>query len=316
MSHLDLTDTEQALVEAELSRQLAVDDEGVGEPMRRLVEAGGKRTRPVLVGLCSHLGDRHDAARAARLGAAVELIHDATLVHDDYVDEAATRRGRPAVSALEGPARAIAVGDYYFAKATRMIAELDDPAVTRVIASAMEAICLAQIDDVTMRGSYPGDPDSYRQVVRGKTAALFSAACESGALLGGAPPAVAGQAATFGELVGIAFQMQDDLLDYSDRSGKPKGTDIRQRTVSLPLIYATEHPTLGAEVRALLDGPLDDGAVTRVQDLVTRSGALGRVEEEAAAIVEAAIAEIQKVEMNGSGSRLVSVARAAVRREH
>ncbi len=309
-----MSDSEQALVEAELARQLAADDQWVGEPMRRLVEAGGKRTRPVLVGLCSHLGDHHDAGRAARLGAAVELIHDATLVHDDYVDEAAMRRGRPAVSALEGPARAIAVGDYYFAKATRLIAELDNPAVTRVIASSMETICLAQIDDVTMRGNYPGDPESYRQVVRGKTAALFSAACESGALLGGAPPAVAGQAAAFGELVGIAFQMQDDLLDYSDRSGKPKGTDIRQRTVSLPLIYATEDPGVGPEVRELLNGRLDDAAVTRVQELVARSGALARVEEEAAAIVEAAIAEIQKVEMNGVGSRLIGVAQGAVGR--
>lgn len=312
--HPGETDGEQALVEAELARQLSLDDHGVGEPMRRLVQAGGKRTRPVMVGLCSHLGDRHNPARAAQLGAAVELIHDATLVHDDYVDEAATRRGQPAVSALEGPARAIAVGDYYFAKATRLIAELDDPDVTRVIAVAMETICLAQIDDVTMRGSYPGDPTSYRQVVRGKTAALFSAACESGALLGGASRDVAGHVAAFGELVGIAFQMQDDLLDYSDGSGKPKGTDIRQRTVSLPLIYASEDPGVGSEVRRLLEGWLDDVAVARVQELVVRSGALARVEAEAAALVEAAIDEIQKVEMNGALAGLIGVAHSAIGR--
>jgi heptaprenyl diphosphate synthase len=314
MTHAGMMDLDQELIEAELVRQLALDDQGVGEPMRRLVEAGGKRTRPVLVGLCSHLGERHDPGRAAQLGAAVELIHDATLVHDDYVDEAATRRGQPAVSALEGPGRAIAVGDYYFAKATRLIAELQDPDVTRVIAAAMEAICLAQIDDVTMRGSYPGDPRSYRQVVRGKTAALFSAACESGALLGGASRAVAAHVAVFGELVGIAFQMQDDLLDYSDRSGKPKGTDIRQRTVSLPLIYASEDPGVGDEVRGLLDGWLDDAAVARVQELVVQSGALARVEAEAAAVVEAAIAEIQEVDMNGGLPRLISVAQAAIGR--
>lgn len=309
-----MTEPEQLLVEAELTRQLALDDAGVGEPMRRLIEAGGKRTRPVLVGLCSHLGAHHDAGRAAMLGAAVELIHDATLVHDDYVDEASTRRGRPAVSALEGPGRAIAVGDYYFAKATRLIAELGNAGVTRVIAAAMETICLAQIADVAMRGNYPGDPASYREVVRGKTAALFSAACESGALLGGASGRVAGQVAAFGEMLGIAFQMEDDLLDYSDRSGKPRGTDIRQRTVSLPLIYATEDSGVGAEVRALLDGPLDDAGVARVQELVAQSGALTRVENEASTMVEAAIAEIRKVEMNGVGPRLIGVARAAVGR--
>ncbi|MGH7912084.1 MAG: polyprenyl synthetase family protein, partial [Candidatus Dormibacteraceae bacterium] len=301
-------------VEDELRRQLTEDAEAVGGPMRRLVEAGGKRLRPVLVGLCSTLGPRHQADRAAVLGAAVELIHDATLVHDDYVDEATVRRGRPAVAALEGPRRAIAVGDYYFAKATRLIADLGNPAVTRVIAAAMETICLAQIDDVTMRGSFPGDPVSYRQVVRGKTAALFSAACESGALLGGAVPSVASHLANYGELVGIAFQMEDDLLDYADHTGKPKGTDIRQRTVSLPLIYASEDAASGPQVRALLEGPLDDPTVERVQELVRRSGALARVEQEAAALVEAALVELRQVEMNGVAPRLVGVAEGAIGR--
>lgn len=305
---------EQRLVENELARQLTEDAEPVGGPMRRLVQAGGKRLRPVLVGLCSHLGPRHEAGRAAVLGAAVELIHDATLVHDDYVDEAAVRRGRPAVAALEGPGRAIAVGDYYFAKATRLIADLENPAVTRVIAAAMETICLAQIDDVTMRGSYPGDPASYRQVVRGKTAALFAAACESGALLGGVDPGTARHLARYGELVGIAFQMEDDLLDYSEHSGKPTGTDIRQRTVSLPLIYASEDAAVGDEVRALLDGTLDDPDVQRIQDLVRSSGALSRVEREAEELVEDAIAELDRLAMNGVRPRLVEVAEGAIAR--
>ncbi|HYM96095.1 MAG TPA: secondary thiamine-phosphate synthase enzyme YjbQ, partial [Candidatus Sulfotelmatobacter sp.] len=121
---------DSALVELELSRQLMIDPEPVAAPMRRLVEAGGKRLRPRLVQLTAGIGPRHEPLRAAGLAAAVELLHNATLVHDDYVDESTHRRGRPTVAAAEGPERAIAVGDYYFAKATRLIAEIGNREVT------------------------------------------------------------------------------------------------------------------------------------------------------------------------------------------
>src|ERR1019366_7798412 len=152
----------QHLVELELTRQLLVDPEPVAAPMRRLVEAGGKRLRPRLVQLTAGIGPRPDPLQAAGLAAAVELLHNATLIHDDYVDESTHRRGRPTVAAAEGPERAIAVGDYYFAKATRLIAEIGNRDVTSTIAAALEAISASQIDDVDLRGAYPGDHDSYR----------------------------------------------------------------------------------------------------------------------------------------------------------
>ena len=307
-------DPDRRLIDLELDRQLLLDPDPVQVPMRRLVEAGGKRLRPLLAVLASRLGPRHDPLRAATLGAAVELIHDATLVHDDYVDEAAIRRGRPAVAAAEGPARAIEVGDYYFARATRMITELGNHDVTRTIAEALEVICLAQIDDVEMRGRYPGDRASYLEIVRGKTAALIAAACAAGAQLGGAPAGVAERLSRYGESVGIAFQMVDDLLDYSDRSGKPLGTDIRQRTVSLPLIYATEDERVGPELRALLAGELTEDAVRRIQQLVADSGALHRVGGEARGLVQSAVRELEEVEMNGVAPLLAGIAEQAVDR--
>jgi len=302
------------LVELELARQLLVDPAAVQEPMRRLVGAGGKRLRPLLAMLAARLGPDGDPLRAAALAAAVELIHDATLVHDDYVDEAATRRGRPTVAAREGPARAVAVGDYYFAKATRVIAELGNPDVTTTIADAVEAICLSQMDDVRLRGSYPGDYAMYLRVVRGKTAALFAAACRAGAQLGGAPADVVDRLARFGDLLGIAFQMADDLLDYSPSSGKPVGQDIRQRVVSLPLIYATEDAASGQRVRELLAGALDDDQVREVQDLVVATGALERVGEEARGLVEAALRELDEVALDGVQPELADLARTAVDR--
>jgi secondary thiamine-phosphate synthase enzyme len=302
------------LIELELARQLMVDPEPVAVPMRRLMEAGGKRLRPKLVQLASQIGPRHDALRAASLAAAVELLHNATLVHDDYIDESTHRRGRPTVAAAEGAERAIAVGDYYFAKATRLIAEIGNGEVTSTMADALEAICAAQIDDVALRGAFPGDHDSYLRVVRGKTAALFAASCASGALLSDAPPEVVEALRRFGDLLGVAFQMADDMVDFSPSSGKPVGLDIRQRVLSLPLIYAAEDRSVGPEVRRLLAGSLGDEEVNRVTELVTSSDALRRVGDEARGLVDAAVRELESIELDGLRPTLVGIARSAVDR--
>jgi secondary thiamine-phosphate synthase enzyme len=304
-----------ALVELELTRQLTVDPAPVADPMRRLVEAGGKRLRPRLVQLTSRIGPRHEPLRAAALAAAIELLHNATLIHDDYVDESTHRRGRPTVAAAEGAERAIAVGDFYFAKATRLIAEIGNGDVTSTVAEALEAICASQIDDVALRGAFPGDHASYLKVVRGKTAALFAASCASGAQLSEAKPEEIEALRRYGDLVGIAFQMADDMVDFSPRSGKPVGLDIRQRVLSLPLIYAAEDREVGPEVRRLLAGTLGDAEVTRVTELVRSSNALQRVGDEARGLVEAALQELEAVELDGLRPTLIGLARSAVDRE-
>ena len=304
----------ESLVELELARQLLVDPEPIASPMRRLVEAGGKRLRPRLVQLTSAIGPRNDPLRAAELAAAVELLHNATLIHDDYVDESTHRRGRPTVAAAEGAERAIAVGDYYFAKATRLIAQMGNPGVTSAVAEALEAICASQIDDVALRGTYPGDRDSYLRVIRGKTASLFAAACASGALLSEAKGEVVAALRRFGDLLGTAFQMADDVIDFSPASGKPVGLDIRQRVLSLPLIYAAEDRVVGPEVRRLLAGTLGDAEVGRVTELVASTDALPRVRREARALIDEAVRELETVELDGMRPVLVGVARSAVDR--
>ena len=306
--------TSEALVELELTRQLLVDPEPVAAPMRRLVEAGGKRLRPRLVQLTAEIGPRSDPLRAAALAAAVELLHNATLIHDDYVDESTHRRGRPTVAAAEGPERAVAVGDYYFAKGTRLIAEIGDRNVTSTFAQALEAICAAQIDDVALRGTYPGNHESYMRIVRGKTAALFAAACASGAQLSEAGPEIVDALRRYGDLLGVAFQMADDMVDFSPSSGKPVGLDIRQRVLSLPLIYAAEDRAVGSEVRRLLDGSLGDAEVRRVAELVMSTDALQRVRGEAVALVDAAVHELETVELDGLKPILINLARSAVDR--
>ncbi len=306
--------TPHDLLDLELARQLMVDPDPVAAPMRRLMEAGGKRIRPRLVQLTAQLGPKYDALRAAELAAAVEILHNATLVHDDYVDESTVRRGRPTIAAAEGPERAIAVGDFYFAKATRLITEMSNGEVTQTIASALEAICESQIDDVAFRGAFPGDRDLYMRVIRGKTAALFAAACASGAQLSNTRPDVIEALRRYGELLGTAFQMADDMVDFSASSGKTLGLDIRQRVLSLPLIYAAEDREVGPEVRRLLAGALGDDEVARVAKLVTSSPALQRVGNEARTLIDAAVRELEAVELNGLRPTLIGLARSAVDR--
>jgi len=186
--------------------------------------------------------------------------------------------------------------------------------VTSTIAEALEAICASQIDDVALRGAFPGDHDSYLRVVRGKTAALFAAACASGAQLSEASPEIIDALRRYGDLVGVAFQMADDMVDFSPSSGKPVGLDIRQRVLSLPLIYAAEDREVGPEVRRLLAGALGDAEVGRVAELVASSGALERVKGEAQALVDAAVQELETIELDGLRPILISLARSAVDR--
>ena len=178
----------------------------------------------------------------------------------------------------------------------------------------MEAICRSQIDDLEQRGRYPGDEAAYLRVVRGKTAALIAASCMAGAQLSGAGPEVVERVRRYGDAVGVAFQMTDDVVDFSERSGKPLGQDIRERVLSLPLIYASEDKALGGEIQRLLAGPLPDAELRRVVELVARSGALERVNREASDLVRVAVGELEGVDLDGVKATLAEVAKSVVHR--
>jgi geranylgeranyl pyrophosphate synthase len=151
-------------------------------------------------------------------------------------------------------------------------------------------------------------------VIRGKTAALIAACCVAGAQLSDASPEVVERVRRYGEAIGIAFQMTDDVVDFSERSGKPLGQDIRERVLSLPLIYAIEHDEVGGEIEALLVGELPDEQLRTVVELVGRSGALERVNRQAEDLVRVAIRELEGVDLDGVKSTLVEIAESVVDR--
>ncbi len=253
------------------------------------LSAGGKRLRPLLVFLCAD-GDADAALHAA---VAVELLHMATLVHDDVLDRASLRRGRPTVFADGGRAAATATGDLLFSRAFAELSDAGSEDAVRALSAASSALASGELMQRADAWSDAVTPERYLERCRLKTASLFEAACRLGALLGGRP-ALAPALGSFGSRVGIAFQILDDVLDVSgppERTGKPRGADLLDGTVTLPLILARERDAelrgldLGAVVTepAQADALCDRIALTGVLD-EARADALGYVAEAKAAL--------------------------------
>jgi len=222
--------------------------------MADLFAAGGKRLRPALVLLAAHTG-RYDLQVLTPAAVAVELTHAATLVHDDVIDRAPLRRGRPTVAASLGDEPAIVIGDFYFAKAYERAARTDSPEVVALLANAVMEICAGEVRQQAIRRRYSTDVDEYMRRIEAKTATLLAACCEIGAVLGGLEPGVRAALREYGRLLGLAFQIADDVLDYTsseDEIGKPIGHDLIEGFATLPLMMARENEKVAKELEPIL----------------------------------------------------------------
>jgi heptaprenyl diphosphate synthase len=257
----------------------------VTETSRHLVEAGGKRFRPLVVLLASGFGDPQ-APSVVPAAVAIELTHLSTLYHDDVMDEAVLRRGAVSANARWNNSIAILTGDFLFARASEITADLGTEA-TRILAQTIAVLCEGQIRETVGPGS--SDPIAhYRQVVAEKTGSLIATSGRLGALLSGAPPPVVAAMTVYGERIGVAFQLSDDLLDItspSGESGKTPGTDLREGIRTLPVLLAEAD---GMDVPTDLS---DDAVFEATLDVLRSSAALQRARAEL--VAEAAAARSQ-----------------------
>ena len=222
--------------------------------MADLFAAGGKRIRPALVLLAARIGT-YDLERLTPAAMAVELTHAATLVHDDVIDRATVRRGRPTVAARLGDEPAIVVGDFYFAKAYEQAANTESPEVVTILADAVMKICAGEVRQQGIRHQYTTTLDEYMPRIEAKTATLLAACCDIGALLGGIDPDARAHLRAYGRLLGLAFQIADDVLDYTGSEhevGKPIGHDIAEGFATLPLMLAMEEQSVAGRLSHLL----------------------------------------------------------------
>ena len=297
-------------IESNLRALIAADPDVVSAPMSDLFAAGGKRIRPALVLLAARI-DIYDLARLTPAAMAVELTHAATLVHDDVIDRATVRRGRPTVAARLGDEPAIVVGDFYFAKAYDQAANTNSPEVVTILADAVMKICAGEVRQQSMRHRYVTTLDEYMPRIEAKTATLLAACCDIGALLGGLDVSTRGHLRAYGRLLGLAFQIADDVLDYTgseDEVGKPIGHDIAEGFATLPLMLAIEDPSVAGRLSPLLRAgqELDPEHAAEVVGLVRESKGPQLALERARSLAADARRELEAID-GGEAAKTLSV---------
>ncbi|MBO6885952.1 MAG: polyprenyl synthetase family protein [Marivita sp.] len=257
----------------------------IPEVTAHLVEAGGKRLRPMLTlaaaRMCGYEGDNH-----VKLAATVEFIHTATLLHDDVVDESERRRGRPTANLLWDNKSSVLVGDYLFARSFQLMTETNNIRVLRILSDAAATIAEGEVLQMTAAQDLRTTEAIYLQVVRGKTAALFSAATEVGGVIADMDEAQIKALFDYGDALGIAFQIVDDLLDYwgSDATGKNVGDDFRERKLTLPVIKAValgNDEELAFWKRTIEKGRQEEGDLEHAIALLNKHGTLEATRAEA-----------------------------------
>ncbi|GLV56891.1 heptaprenyl diphosphate synthase subunit II [Dictyobacter sp. S3.2.2.5] len=237
----------------------------------------GKRLRTALTLLAGKL-NHYDFGKLLKLSVAFEMVHLATLIHDDIIDEAETRRGNPTVNALWGDKIAILLGDYYLAKTSGLIAEIESPRIDRLFADTVATVCEGTILEMMTSGRADLTVETYFEKIKNKTACLIAACSKGGAILSDATDEQVDLLHSYGLNLGIAFQIIDDILDYTeDQStiGKPAGNDLRQGMVTLPLIYALQGASQNGhqqQIQTLLNSDKhEEKDILEVVDWVTHS---------------------------------------------
>lgn len=306
-------------VDSVIRRRLYSDVALVRQVAEYIIQSGGKRMRPALVllaaGALNYEGQHHHD-----MAAVIEFIHTATLLHDDVVDESALRRGRDTANAMFGNAASVLVGDFLYSRAFQMMVEVDDMRVMQVLSDATNIIAEGEV--LQLMNCHDADVDEarYMQVIHYKTAKLFEAAARLGAILAKSTPEMEQAMADYGKYLGTAFQLVDDVLDYSGEeadTGKNIGDDLAEGKPTLPLIYVMKHgnPEQVACVRnAIENGGRED--FPAVLEAIRQSGALDHAKARAVQEAELAKAAIEPLGASNYKKALLQLTSFAVERNH
>lgn len=317
----DLIRDELEQVEEVLRRASISEVEVLQEAALHILNAGGKRVRPQMT-LLAAMAAGGTAASAVSVAAACELIHTATLVHDDIVDESDSRRGRTAVQFYYGNSASVLMGDYLVVRAFGLVAEDHDPRIWRILVDTITRMCEGEVLQICVKGDTGLQVEVYETVIECKTAVLMAACTRLGALVAGRGDEAAGALADFGYHLGMAFQVQDDVLDYigEERTlGKPVGGDLREGKVTLPVIYALENSqALAREELVELygrTGPLSVAEIRRATQLISTAGGFERARNHARGFIRAAHEDLARLPASPAREALRSLASQIVERD-
>lgn len=283
----------------------------VGQVSQYIIAAGGKRLRPALLLMtCGALG--YQSTQRFNLAAVVEFIHTATLLHDDVVDESILRRGNPTANETFGNPASVLVGDFLYSRAFQMMVEAQNMRIMQVLADATNVIAEGEVMQLMNMHNAGLDEAGYLQVIRSKTAKLFEASARVGAILASAGPALEEACAEYGQALGTAFQVIDDVLDYAGDAavmGKSLGDDLREGKATLPLIVAMQRGN--DNQRELIRHAIENGATEQLEAviaIVRETGALEVSRQAAAREAERAVAAAQRLPAGAHADSLLQLA--------
>jgi octaprenyl-diphosphate synthase len=302
-----------------IREQLHSDVPLVNQIAEYIISAGGKRIRPVLVLLMAN-AHGYRGTDHHQLAAVIEFIHTATLLHDDVVDESSMRRGRRTANAMFGNAASVLVGDFVYSRAFQMMVAVGNMRVMQILADATNVIAEGEVLQLLNMHDPDVTEERYLQVIRSKTAKLFEAAAQLGSLLAGASEAEIEAAAEYGRSLGTAFQLVDDVLDYSGNAadiGKNVGDDLREGKPTLPLIWLLQNGTTAQRelVRTCIETG-DEQHFDEILSAITTSGALAYTKSEAEKAARRATESISSLRASTFKDSLLQLSAFAVDRNH
>jgi len=312
---------EVAIVEEELLLQVRSQVDLVEKVGRHTLEAGGKRLRPAFVTLAAQATNlEFSIERTRKLGACMEMIHMATLIHDDVIDNAVTRRGRSTASAEFGNTAAILSGDVLLSKAMVLLSRDGDLDIIRSVSEAAVDIAEGEVRELGVRGIFDLDEATHLEVLGLKTASFIECCCEVGAIVAGAPEEIQRALKAFGYHVGMAFQIVDDILDYrgdQSKTGKPIATDFREGQATLPLIFLRDclSEAESTMARRKFGNGVNEDEIRMISDWMDTRGAFDLAEQAAKAHITQAILTLDKLPDSPSKALLETVAYHIIRRQ-
>ena len=247
-------------IEKELAASIQAEDPLLQEASLHLLKAGGKRIRPVFVLLAAKFGD-YDIQKVKKAAASLELIHMASLVHDDVIDNALLRRGAPTIQALWDNKVAMYTGDYIFARSFELMTDIKIPKAHQLLAHTIVEVCLGEIEQIRDKYVFTQNVRTYFRRIKRKTALLIATSCQLGGVVSGVEEYVHKKLYRFGYYVGMSYQVMDDILDFTGTEkslGKPAGGDLKQGNVTLPVLFAMENEELRQEIMSVHEGMEDE----------------------------------------------------------
>jgi heptaprenyl diphosphate synthase len=305
------------IVEKELENTIQTESLLLRQASLHLLQAGGKRIRPVFVLLAGKFG-KYDMNVIKHVAVALELIHMASLVHDDVIDDAELRRGKPTIKSKWDNRIAMYTGDYIFALATELMTKIENPLAHQILSNTIVEVCIGEIEQIKDKYRFDQNLKDYLRRIKRKTALLIAASCQLGAIAAGVDEKIHKKLFRFGYYVGMSFQIIDDVLDFTATEkelGKPAGSDLIQGNITLPVLYAMSDSSIKQKIFEVHED-MDQSELIIIINMIKNSGAIERSFEMSDRYLDKALQILNELPENKANKTFRDLAKFIGRRKY